>query len=78
MSTILEKITQKQDIEKLAQYVMKNPDEIEVLIHEMRTNPKVIKYACEKVLRKISEEKPDRLILILISLQNYWITITAS
>jgi hypothetical protein len=58
MTQIIQFIEQKRDFDQLVTYVLNHQKEIDVLINEIQTNPKAIKFKCEKILRFISEKSP--------------------
>ena len=59
MSQILLFIEQKKEISQLVEHVIHHPEEIEVLIKEIQTNPRAVKFTCEKILRLITEKTPE-------------------
>ena len=57
---LMEKIAAKgSDKEKIAAHAIRNPDCIPDLIEGLNASKAGIKYGCEKVLRLISEQKPE-------------------
>lgn len=57
---LIEKIAAKgSDKEKIAAHAIRNPDCIPVFIKGLNAQKASIKFGCEKVLRLISEEKPE-------------------
>jgi hypothetical protein len=59
-TTILNPISQKGfDKDKIAQQVIKNPELLPELFQGLRSDKAHAKYGCEKVLRAISEQRPD-------------------
>lgn len=59
-SKLLEEVSRKgSDKEKIARKVIKNPQLLSELFEGLDAKPASIKYGCEKVLRAISEEKPE-------------------
>lgn len=59
MSDIIKLIEQKKDIELLVNHVINNPNEVDSLVDVIKTNPKSIKFGCEKILRLVSEKEPE-------------------
>ena len=59
-TNIINLIEQKKDIDFLTGFVIDHPEQINSLVEVIRTNPKSIKYGCEKVLRSVSEKEPKR------------------
>ena len=59
---ILQKLAQKEtDKEKFAAQVMKKPDLLEAVLEGLGAKPARIKYSCAKVIRIISDQKPEML-----------------
>lgn len=60
--TALEKLAaRKPDVEEIAEYAMKNPACIAELIEGLKAPGGTLRYGCDKVLRRISEEQPGLL-----------------
>ena len=59
-TTILNQISQKGfDKDKIAREVIKNPELLPELIEGLKSDKAQTRYGCEKVLRAISEQRPD-------------------
>ena len=59
---ILQKISKKgSDKEEIAEQIIKNPKYLSDVYEGLNTNKATIKYGCEKVIRAISEKKPELL-----------------
>ena len=56
---IIEQIKSKKDIDELVNQVIKNPKLIEVLISIIDSEKGSIKFGCEKIVRLVSERKPE-------------------
>lgn len=56
---IIKQIKQKRDAGELVNQVIKNPKHIEVLIKVIGTEKGSIKFGCEKIVRLVSERKPE-------------------
>jgi len=56
---IIEQIKSKTDIDELVDQVLKNPKLIEVLISTIDSEKGSIKFGCEKIVRLLSEKKPE-------------------
>ena len=56
---IIEQIKSKKDIDELVYQVIKNPKLIEVLISTIDSEKGSIKFGCEKIVRLVSEKKPE-------------------
>jgi len=56
---IVEQLKQKEDTSKLVNQVIKNPEQIEILVNTIQNEKGSIKFGCEKILRLISEKSPE-------------------
>lgn len=56
---IIEQIKSKKDIDEIVNQVIKNPKLIEVLISAIDSEKGSIKFGCEKIVRLVSEKKPE-------------------
>jgi len=56
---IIEQIKSKKDIDEIVNQVIKNPKLIEVLTSTIDSEKGSIKFGCEKIVRLVSEKKPE-------------------
>ncbi|MDD3740148.1 MAG: hypothetical protein PHH30_02810 [Bacteroidales bacterium] len=56
---IIIQIKEKSDINKIVSQIIKNPEQIENLINVVENEKGSIKFGCEKILRLVSEQKPE-------------------
>ena len=56
---IIEQIKSKRDIDEIVNQVIKNPKLVEVLASTIDREKGSIKFDCEKIIRLVSERKPD-------------------
>lgn len=56
---IIEQIKSKKDIDEIVSQVIKNPKLIKVLISAIDSEKGSIKFGCEKIVRLVSEKKPE-------------------
>src|SRR4030042_6764881 len=60
--SVIQKIARKgSDKEKIAAEVIKNPEALPSLFEGLNSDKAAIRYGCEKILRFISEKKPELL-----------------
>ena len=58
--SILEQLGQKEiDITQIAERMIKNPDKIDEVIEALKVEKRAIKFSYEKVLRLVSERRPE-------------------
>ena len=57
---VLEQLGRKgADIEAIAEHVIKRPEEIAEIIDALKVEKRAVKFSYEKVLRLVSEKKPE-------------------
>ena len=56
---IIEQIKSKKDIDEIVNQVIKNPKLIEALVSTINSEKGSIKFGCEKIVRLVSEKKPE-------------------
>lgn len=56
---IIQQVQQKRDIGKLVELAIENPQHIETLINVIDREKGSLKFGCEKVVRLVSERKPE-------------------
>ncbi|TFH50680.1 MAG: hypothetical protein E4H01_01735 [Lysobacterales bacterium] len=56
---ILQKIQDKTNMDELVSDVLAEPHHVEILVETLRHERSALKFGCEKVLRLVSEQKPE-------------------
>ena len=59
MKSLIQRIKQKEDIEKISKLIVAKPELLSELVETMANDKTSLKFGCEKVIRTVSEKRPE-------------------